>query len=518
MEQELADLVSAVSRLERKVRREREARLTAETVLEGKSRELFEANQSLIKLNQTLEHRIQERTKALDEERRRAIHLAESDYLTGLANRLCFSRRLKKLVKEAKAEETHFALLLLDLDGFKKLNDTYGHAAGDATLKIVADRLYSSLRENDLAARLGGDEFAVLLVGDDSAERVEGFCKKLQDIMALPFKIGAHFLECFTSIGYALCPQDSCDFDEIQVCADLALYQAKDAGKGCSIAFEQHMAAAYRLRVAIGGELERDLAKGAISVHLQPIVSLQADRANGCEALLRWCHEEHGPISPLDTLTAAAERGLHGELTCRIIERSLKTVASALREGTLDWISINLAERDLSDSHLPEFVMNMVAELGIDPRKVRFEVTESAIISDPVAARELMLELNAHGIEFLLDDFGTGYSNLQILNQLPFKALKIDKSFVADIATSTDKLTMVRAMIDLAHALRLYVVAEGVETETQRRLLKSLSCDYLQGFLPGRPSETVPLTVPDVSPVRMISRKFTAEKSVISQK
>lgn len=506
------DLATSVARLERKVKREKEARHTAEALLEGKSRELFEVNQSLKRLNETLEERIQDRTHALDEERQRALRLAESDYLTGLANRLSFCRRLNQVTKLARKGKTSFALLLLDLDDFKKLNDTYGHAAGDAILKIVADRLYDTLGEEDLAARLGGDEFAVILGNVSSTEEVQTFCDRVQEIMAQPFKIGAHHMECYTSIGYALCPDNSGDFDELQVYADLALYEAKDKGRGYSVAFEDEMAAAYRLRLAIGDELENDLASGAISVHLQPIVSIQADRPNGCEALLRWSHRELGLISPMDTLTAASERGVHGELTRRIIERSLVAVADALRNGSLGWISINLAERDLTDKTLPSFILRIIRDLEIQPHQVRFEITERAIVGDPVAARTLLMNLNQYGIRFLIDDFGTGYSNLQLLQQLPFKALKIDVSFISDMTSSSEKLTMIRAMIDLAHALRLYVVAEGVETEEQRSLLQSLGCDYLQGYLSGKPSENVPLSAQSVEVFPEQRERATATK------
>jgi len=363
--------------------------------------------------------------------------------------------------------------------------------AGDEILKTFADRVRGCLRDGDWAARLGGDEFALILSNVASAAEATGICNELQLKMEKPFLVGAHQLNCGVSMGGAHFPSDAQAVDELQIYADLALYKAKDEGRGRYAPFEPQLARAYRLRTAIGHALKRDLALGEINMHFQPILSSDQKEPPGCEALLRWEHAGFGPVSPLDTLVAAEEHGFLGELTRQIIANSLRAVARPLRRGQIGWVSINLAERDIVDENLPDFVLDTIIEVGIEPAQVRFEVTEHAVISDIEAARGMMQQLNVHGIQFLIDDFGTGYSNLQLLHQLPFHALKIDKSFIERITDNTEILTTVRAMVDLAHSLDLAVVAEGIETAAQHRIASHLGCDYQQGYFVGRPKPAI---------------------------
>lgn len=472
-------------RLERRAQRDRLARLSAEDLLEQKSLEVFEANRRLAALNEELESRVSERTEELERERQRAVLMAERDYLTQVANRHLFDRRIDQAVADATASDKGFALVLIDLDGFKGINDTYGHAAGDAVLKAVADRIRRTVGEDDLVARLGGDEFAVLLDTGSPATDVDDITLRLLDELHEPIQFGKRQLFCGASIGLAFCPEHSDDSDELQVFADLALYHAKRLGRGASVTFERKMADQFRLRRALGYELEKALDEERIDVFFQPIVDLGSRSLVGFEALLRWYEPERGWIPPMEALSIAKDRSLLGRLTRQVVRKCLKSAAPALRSGRAKWVAFNLADYDLGDRDLPDYILRTCSAVGVDPRQLKVEITEHTVISDTERAGYVMELLNDFGMRFAIDDFGTGYSNLLTLNRLPFQTLKIDRTFVAELFENPESRTIVSAMINLAHALGLNTTAEGVETVQQSETLRALGCDLAQGYLFG---------------------------------
>ena len=473
--------------LKRRVERERAARLAAEELLEKKSQELFEANQRLASLNETLENRVKQRTRLLERERRRALNLAEKDHLTRLANRHCYTETFKKAVAEARDGGRPFALILIDLDGFKQLNDTYGHAAGDAMLKATADRIRKLVRTSDLVARLGGDEFAVIAfdVVDDAV--LDHFTGRLLDAVQSPVPYGKRQIRCGASLGVAFCPEHAADPQELQRFADLALYQGKASGRGTAVTFEPSLAEAHFMRATMGEELKAALERREVDIFYQPVLALADRSLSGLEALLRWKNENRGWVPPLDILAVAREHGQLPALTRYIIRETLMQVRKVIARGDLGWVSINLTDEDLRDGPLIDFIVDSFQETGVPPNRVKFEITEHTVISDEENACRVITRLSERGARFAIDDFGTGYSNLLTLNRLPFHTLKIDQTFVADIGGNLEAETIVKAMIDLGRALNLSVVAEGIETPIQAALLQLLGCRYGQGYLFGQP-------------------------------
>ncbi len=473
--------------LENRARREKLARLTAEDLLEEKSRELFEANRRLAALNENLEGRVRERTRELERERQRALMLAEKDYLTGLANRHCFTMKFEEAVEEARSGGQAFALILVDLDGFKEINDTFGHAAGDAMLKTAAKRIAEAVRTTDLIARLGGDEFAVIAFDTADEPSLKLIIDRLLAALQAPVQFSKRQLQCGASLGVAFCPEHSQDTHDLLLFADLALYRAKAGGRGIAVSFEPKMAESHFLRFAMGDELKSALHKDEIQVFFQPVHDLADRSTKGAEALVRWNNGVRGWIPPLDILAIAGDLQLLPTLTRYIIRESLLQSKGLLDNRIIDWVSINLTGHDLRDCALIDFILGTMEECEISPHAVKFEITEHAVVSDAKNAFNFITRLSRMGVRFAIDDFGTGYSNLMTLNSLPFHTLKVDQSFVADLAGSNEARTIVKAMIDLGHALDMSIIAEGIETSRQAEILYSLDCDLGQGFFFGRP-------------------------------
>ncbi len=473
--------------LENRARREKLARLTAEDLLEKKSLELFEANQRLAVLNENLEGRVNERTRELERERQRALVLAEKDYLTGLANRHCFTKKFEEAVAEASCAGKAFALILIDLDGFKELNDTFGHAAGDAMLKTAAKRLAEVVRSTDLIARLGGDEFAIIAFDIADEQSLALVTDRLLAALQSPVKFGKRRIQCGASLGVAFCPEHSKDTPELQLFADLALYRAKAGGRGIAVSFEPKMAESHFLRFAMGDELKAALKNNEIRVFFQPVHDLKDRSTKGAEALVRWNNPIRGWIPPLDILAIAGDQELLPTLTRHIIRESLVQSKDLIERRIIDWVSINLTGHDLRDRALIDFILDTLAACKVAPHSVKFEVTEHTVISDAENACDVITQLSRMGVRFAIDDFGTGYSNLMTLNRLPFHILKVDQSFVVDLASSSEAQTIVKAMIDLGHALDMSIIAEGIETPQQAETLRALGCDLGQGYFFGRP-------------------------------
>jgi diguanylate cyclase (GGDEF)-like protein len=420
--------------------------------------------------------------RALASTRRQAL----TDDLTTLPNRRLFRKRLDQAIDEARLSDASCALLVIDVDRFKELNDTLGHQAGDLVLSQVGARLAGTLRGTDTVARIGGDEFALVLrapVDEQGALRV---ADAVTEAMARPFVVDDVSLHVAVSAGIALFPQHGEDADDLQRRADVAMYRAKAMHTGRE-SYEREFDAGPGNRLALAGDLRTALARGQIDVHFQPVADARTRRVTGVEALARWSHPLHGPIGPDVFVPIAEETGLARELTHHVLGVALDH-CRCWRDRHLDLrVSVNLSAPDLHDSGLPQQVLEALASRGLPTDALVLEVTETSVLADPVRICSVLTRLGEMGIGLSLDDFGTGYSSLTHLKTLPVGEVKIDRSFVADMATDSVDEAIVGSTIHLAHILDMRVVAEGVEDEVTWERLANLGCDLVQGYALSRP-------------------------------
>jgi len=419
-------------------------------------------------------------------------HQAFHDPLTGLANQALFRDRVQHAAARLERQGGHLAVLFIDLDDFKTVNDSLGHSAGDTLLQVVSERLMSCVRVGDTAARLGGDEFAVLMDALTDPDYAIEVAERILIALREPVVLESLRVSATASVGIAYGSLGtSCD--EMLRNADLAMYTAKSGGKNCARVFahEMHLAAIERLDLE--AHLRGAAQRGELIVHYQPIYELQSGRIAACEALVRWQHPERGPLGPLSFIPFAEEAGLIDEIGQHVLEtaceeatRWSKTVGAAYAPS----VTVNVAPRQLLDAELPDRVESLLARCGLEPHRLILEITEGALMKDPVAATLGLKRLNELGVRLAVDDFGTGYSSLAYLQQFPVDMLKIDGSFVDDILTRSGSL-LVRAIVQIAHTLGLTPVAEGVESAAQSGALGACGCDLVQGFHFGRPADAV---------------------------
>jgi diguanylate cyclase (GGDEF)-like protein/PAS domain S-box-containing protein len=415
-------------------------------------------------------------------ERRRAdekiAHLAHYDALTDLPNRVLFRERIERELKQA-AQGKPFALLYIDIDEFKAINDSLGHHVGDELLKMVADRIRACLKDDDLVARLGGDEFAVIKTGMASAAEVEAFVAPLYEAIRKPCQCLGHQLLTNASIGIALAPQDGTELDQLIKNADLAMYAAKSGGRRTYRFFEPAMGASAKARLTMEQDLRQALAHGGFEIHYQPLIDLASNEVCGCEALVRWRHPERGMISPAEFIPVAEDAGLIDELGDWVLRTACAEAAT--------WpdhihIAVNVSPIQLKCQTLAIRIAGALAASGLGPDRLELEITEAVLIRDDEAALAILHQLRGIGVRIALDDFGTGYSSLSYLRRFPFDKIKIDRCFVSDIDAGGSS-SIVRAVVNIATALNMTTVAEGVETEAQRTLLRELGCTEMQGYL-----------------------------------
>jgi diguanylate cyclase (GGDEF)-like protein/PAS domain S-box-containing protein len=412
-------------------------------------------------------------------------HQALHDALTGLPNRALLNDRLLQTLRSTRREPGRFALLLMDLDRFKEINDTFGHHWGDLVLRDVAGRLRGVLRQSDTVARLGGDEFAILLPKADAAGA--GLtARKIQKAMSQPFCIEGQLLDIGTSIGIALYPDHGSDAGGLLRHADVAMYIAKRADIGHAI-YTPDQDEYSPARLSLIGELRRDIRAGCLTLHYQPKVSLATGRVDSVEALVRWQHPERGLVSPAQFISLAEHTGLIRPLTQWVLRAALEQCRAWRDDGLSLGVAINLSARNLHDARLPAAVARLLNGLDLDPSLLRLEVTESAVMTDPARATRILSRLHGMGVHIAIDDFGTGHSSLGYLKRLPVDEIKIDKSFVLDMTADADDAFIVRSVIDLGHHLGLTVVAEGVESAEALDRLAELGCDLAQGYVLARP-------------------------------
>lgn len=472
-----------LKRLERRIKREQMARQTAEDLLEKKSSELFEINKALKALNTDLEERVNLRTQALNEQRMVAETQARTDHLTGIGNRLALNCRLPDALRQALASGKTLTLFVLDLDHFKRVNDTWGHEAGDRVLTATARRLETGLRERESVFRLGGDEFAmVALECSDPAALAE----RLYHEVTTPITSADAPLFVGASIGFATAPGDTSDADELLRFADLASYHAKSCGGGIA-AFDQELADRLRASNVMLSELEQAIEKDQIDVWLQPIVSARDGKMAGVEALARWCRDDGEMIPPGTFIPMAEQAGLIHRLGMAVLGKAAQYIGPLARQDRLGYVSVNLSPLQFNEPALVADILSQLESSGLDPNRLLLEITESALLTDTNNVRHIMAELARHGIQFALDDFGVGYSNLRYLQELPFRKLKIDRSFVSGSSANDGSAHIVSAMTMLAHQFGMSVVAEGIETELQLSWIRENDCDLAQGFGLARP-------------------------------
>jgi len=421
-------------------------------------------------------------------------HQASHDTLTGLPNRALLQDRLKQAIASATRSPSPIWIIFVDLDRFKLVNDSLGHKAGDAMLKQVATRLQSAVRESDTVARLGGDEFVLIL-----PERVDGsgslsaaVVQRILDALARPIIVEGHEFVTTCSMGIAVYPDDGADGETLMTRADIAMYSAKEAGRNNFRFYAPAMDERLLERLRLEGELRHALERNEFELHYQPQVDLRTGRIVGMESLLRWNHPELGMIPPGKFISLAEETGLIVPIGAWVIRTACAQTQAWQRAGLGRLrVAVNLSARQFAQKNLAGSIMNILDETGLAAEDLEIELTESLVMTDVERAIGVLRDLKEIGVQLSIDDFGTGYSSLSYLKRFPIHVLKIDQSFVRDIAAGADDAAIVALIISLAHSLKLNVIAEGVETPEQLAYLNQHDCDEMQGYLFSKPLPAV---------------------------
>lgn len=415
----------------------------------------------------------------------RIRHLALHDPLTGLPNRALFNERLRVMIDRTVAEESLSAVVLIDLDRFKDVNDLHGHAAGDQVLKVTAERIQGLVRHRDTVARLGGDEFAVLQLALDFANQTEELALRLVEELNRPITLSTgQKVRIGASVGVAFCPRDGIQSVGLVTRADTALYHAKNSGRNCYALFEHGMDEHVRLRQILELDLSTALEDNQLELHYQPRVNVRTGKVDSYEALVRWNHPERGQVPPGDFIPVAEGCGQIVAIGEWVLRTACRAAATQLGPAS---VSVNASPLQFRDQNFVEAVRGALEESGLEPSRLEIEITESVLIADDQRALAVFRALKAIGVKIALDDFGTGYSSLGYLSRFPFDTIKIDRSFVQNIGKDTNSLSIVETIIRLGRSLRMKVVAEGVETELELTALARTGCDEIQGFLVGLP-------------------------------
>src|SRR5712692_8216953 len=422
-------------------------------------------------------------------------HLARHDLLTNLPNRVLFREHLEKAFLTLKRDQV-FAVLSVDLDRFKQVNDTLGHAFGDQLLKAVAGRLRGCVKEGDVIARLGGDEFAIVQAAVERPEQCSELASRIIEVLSETYAIDGKHVDIGTSVGIAVAPADGANPDQLLSNADMALYLATSDGRGTHRFFEAEMDKRLQARRSLELDMRSAIANGEFELYYQPIVHLETKRITGFEALLRWNHPLHGIVAPLNFISLAEETGLILPLG----EWVLRTACSQ----AANWpepidVSINLSPAQFKSRNLVQIVLNALAASGLSPKRAVLEITESVFLQNEAGVVATLHQLRELGVRIAMDDFGTGYSSLSYLRSFPFDRIKIDRSFVLDMLHRDDCRAIVGAVAELARKLNMTTVVEGVETQAQFEMVTALGCDECQGYFFGYP-------VPESEAVKTLRR------------
>jgi diguanylate cyclase (GGDEF)-like protein/PAS domain S-box-containing protein len=415
-------------------------------------------------------------------------HVAHHDALTGLPNRLHLQISLEQVIAAAKRENQEVAVMFIDLDHFKIINDTLGHNVGDGLLVEVAHRLRACVRESDLLARLGGDEFVVALAGDDVANAVVQVAEKIIGGLSQPYQIEGRVLHSTTSIGISLYPHDGDSIESLMKTADTAMYHAKAMGRNDFQFFNPEMNRSSNERLLLENSLHQALECSEFTVHYQPQVDIASGRLVGAEALIRWGHPERGMVSPFEFIPLAEENGMILPIGAWVLREVCRQIKVWRSMGLTDLrFAVNLSPRQFRQENLLGNILGILREFDVPASALELEITEGSVMENADAAVSLLNQLNQHGLSIAIDDFGTGYSSLGYLKRFPVSKLKIDRSFVMDIPGDPDDSAIAIAIIQLARSLGLKTVAEGVETAEQRQFLSDQGCDMLQGYWYSKP-------------------------------
>ena len=454
---------------------------------EDLERRVAERTAELVEANHSLKTEIAQRLKSEAETQ----YLAHHDSLTGLANRVLFRQELEHALSTATSRSSELALLFLDLDGFKGVNDTLGHSVGDALLKIVAGRLRDALGETDRIARLGGDEFAVLQMAGEQPSSAATLASRIIEAVNAPCMIDGQEVVVGASIGITVGADEHADPEQLLKGADLAMYRAKSDGRGTYRFFEPEMDAKAQARRALEIDLRQALLEGAFELYYQPIVALQTGNVSGCEALLRWKHPERGFVSPADFIPVAEEIGLIVPIGDWALRQAC-TEAAQWPNGMR--VAVNLSPVQFKSGNVVASVMSALASSGLPAARLEVEVTESVLLEKTEANLAVLRNLHELGVRISLDDFGTGYSSLSYLQSFHFDKIKIDRSFVRDLRPEGENLAIVRAIAGLGASFGITTTAEGVETEEELKLIRQEGCTEVQGYYysPPKPAGQLP--------------------------
>lgn len=455
----------------------RQAVLELDAVRDTLERTVQERTQDLVTANETLSAEICEREAA----EARAQSLARHDPLTGLANRRHFLEELDRRLGLVVDEVNAFALLFVDLDRFKPINDVHGHAIGDQLLQVIATRLSGCIRDDSFAARLGGDEFAVLLEDPGGREGVAAAARRVLHELSAPILVNGLKLTVGASIGIAMCPADGRVAADLLQRGDAAMLRAKE-DRGAYKFFDSTIDEQLKSKAALETELRAAIPAGDIVPYFQPVVRLDTGELSGFEVLARWPHRERGMISPVQFIPVAEEAGLVDAMFWALLAKACCKALDMPGDFTL---AVNISPSQIRDQWFPEKVLRTLRETSFPPQRLEIEVTESAMIGDIQRAKTSLMSLKNQGVKVALDDFGTGYSSLFLLRALPIDKLKIDRSFVSTLTADRENATIVRALVGLGIALGLQVTAEGVEDGATADALRAMGCEFAQGYLYG---------------------------------
>jgi diguanylate cyclase (GGDEF)-like protein/PAS domain S-box-containing protein len=415
-------------------------------------------------------------------------HSAQHDFLTGLPNRMLLNDRVSQAISLAARHMKKVAVLFLDLDGFKHINDSLGHPIGDKLLQSIAKRLVDCGRSSDTVSRQGGDEFVVLLSEVDQSDDAATTARRMLQAIAEPHSIGQHDLHVTASIGLSIYPDDGLDAETLIKNADTAMYQAKENGHQSYQFFRPAMNVRAVERQSIEESLRRALERQEFALHYQPIINLGTGEITGAEALIRWTHPTRGPVSPAQFIPVAEDCGLILPIGNWVLREACKQARAWVDSGLpLGTMAVNISAIEFRDEHFLEGVFGILKDTGLDPRSLELELTESVLMKRAESTESILKALRARGVQVAVDDFGTGYSSLSYLRRFPIDALKIDQSFVRQITTAPDETTIVTAVISMGRSLKLRVVAEGVETQEELAFLQAHQCNEAQGYFFSRP-------------------------------
>ena len=432
------------------------------------------------------DHRLSE--EALKDQKSHINYMAFHDSLTGLPNRSLFYDRMNKSLSRAKRNRSSLALLLIDMDRFKNINESLGHDAGDIFLKKCAKSIQEEVRETDTVARLSGDEFVVVLENIEKSSDIENIAEKLLERLSVPVNVRGHEIACTASIGVTVFPNDGDSVDQLLKHADMAMYKAKAAGKNCFKIFVRAMKDTAVNFLLLENDLRRAIDNNDLELHYQPQVDLSNGKIIGLEALVRWNHKHRGLISPIHFIPLAEETGLIEPLGEWVMRHACERFYAWIKNGThLGKIAVNLSARQFRQKNFEQTVVNVLMESCLPPEYLELEITESSAMENAAEAVDMLNGLSKMGLSISIDDFGTGYSSLTYLKRFPIQKLKIDKSFIKDIDTEKSDAAIAKSIIDLAHNMSLQVIAEGVERPTQLRWLQEKGCDQVQGYYYSKP-------------------------------